>query len=113
MLEDLNRPHTWGGSRRQHQSHFVAAPQLPPPLPSIVPTHIQHPAPVLPVLPPPPPAVPQPPRIIQQTVRQSTSSQNHPNTLDLNSFPLLSPFSPQFLLINLSFMLLISLQNNL
>ncbi|KAG7229207.1 hypothetical protein INR49_013150, partial [Caranx melampygus] len=73
MLEDLNRPHTWGGSRRQHQSHFVAAPQPPPLLPSI-PTHVHHPAPVLPILPPPPPAVPQPPRIIQQTLPQQPAT---------------------------------------
>ncbi|XP_071353549.1 uncharacterized protein C21orf58 homolog isoform X2 [Trachinotus anak] len=74
MLEDLNRPHTWGGSQRQLQSHFVAALQPPPPLPSMVPTHIHHPAPVLPFLPPPPPAVPQPPRIIQQTLPQQPAT---------------------------------------
>lgn len=71
MLEDLNRPHTWAGSRRQYQPHFVTAPQPPAPLPPMAPTHIQYPAPVLPFLPPPPPAVPQPPRIIHQTVRRS------------------------------------------
>ncbi|XP_034431291.1 uncharacterized protein C21orf58 isoform X2 [Hippoglossus hippoglossus] len=73
MLEDLHRPHTWGGSRRQYQSHFVTVPPRPPALPSIVPTHIHHPAPALTFLPPPPPAVP--PRIIQQTLPQ------HPATI--------------------------------
>ncbi|XP_070698527.1 uncharacterized protein C21orf58 homolog [Pempheris klunzingeri] len=62
MLEDLNRPHTWGGSQRQYESHFFAAPQPPPPLP------LYQPPPVLPSLPPPPPAPPQPPHIIQQTL---------------------------------------------
>uniref|UniRef100_A0A3B4ULB6 Zgc:112416 n=1 Tax=Seriola dumerili TaxID=41447 RepID=A0A3B4ULB6_SERDU len=66
MLEDLSRPHTWGGPQRHHQSQFVAA---PPPLPTMVPTHIHHPAPVLPFLPPPPP-----PRIVQQTLPQQPAT---------------------------------------
>uniref|UniRef100_A0A672I122 DUF4587 domain-containing protein n=1 Tax=Salarias fasciatus TaxID=181472 RepID=A0A672I122_SALFA len=32
LLEDVNRPHTWGGSRRHH-SHCITAPQFPPPPP--------------------------------------------------------------------------------
>ncbi|GAA6213354.1 uncharacterized protein C21orf58 homolog isoform X1 [Lates japonicus] len=74
MLEDLNRPHTWAGSRRQYQPHFVTTPQPPAPLPPMASTHIHHPAPVLPFLPPPPPAVPQPPRIIQQTLPQQPTT---------------------------------------
>ncbi|KAI3367182.1 hypothetical protein L3Q82_008234 [Scortum barcoo] len=68
MLEELHRPHTWGGSPRQYKSHFLAAPQLPPPLP------LYQPAPVLPSLPSPPPAPPQPPRIIQQTLPQQPAT---------------------------------------
>ncbi|XP_041809961.1 uncharacterized protein C21orf58 [Chelmon rostratus] len=33
MLEDLHRPHTWGGSRRPYKSLFLMASHLPPPLP--------------------------------------------------------------------------------
>ncbi|XP_047466342.1 uncharacterized protein C21orf58 [Mugil cephalus] len=73
MLEDLNRPHTWGGARRHYRPHFISAPQ--PPLPPIPPIHIHQPAPVLPSLPPPQPYPPQPPRIIQQTLPQ------HPATI--------------------------------
>ncbi|KAM3870973.1 uncharacterized protein C21orf58 homolog [Diretmus argenteus] len=65
MLEDLNRPHTWGGSHRRHQSDFLTAPQ---PLPPPAPIHIYQPAPALPFLPRAPPVPPQPPRIIQQTI---------------------------------------------
>ncbi|XP_051244808.1 uncharacterized protein C21orf58 isoform X4 [Dicentrarchus labrax] len=68
MLEDLNRPHTWGGSQRQYKAHFFPAPQPPPPLP------LYHPAPALLSLPPPPPAPPQPPRIIQQTLPQQPAT---------------------------------------
>lgn len=71
MLENLNRPHTWGGSQRQYQPHFVTAPHPHPRIPTMAPNHIHHLAPVLPYLPSPPPALPQPPRIIQQTVRHS------------------------------------------
>uniref|UniRef100_A0A3B4XNK7 Zgc:112416 n=1 Tax=Seriola lalandi dorsalis TaxID=1841481 RepID=A0A3B4XNK7_SERLL len=66
ILEDLSRPHTWGGPQRHHQSQFVAA---PPPLSTMVPTHIHHPAPVLPFLPPPPP-----PRIVAQTLPQQPAT---------------------------------------
>ncbi|XP_058471520.1 uncharacterized protein C21orf58 [Solea solea] len=82
LLEDLNRPHTWGGSPRQYQSHVFTGPQPPPPLSSMVPTHILHPASVFPYLPPPQPAVP--PRIIQQTLPQQPATiiqqlpQQHP-----------------------------------
>ncbi|XP_074517510.1 uncharacterized protein C21orf58 homolog [Sebastes fasciatus] len=70
MLEDLDRPHTWGGAHRKYKSHFFSAPQPPPPLP------LHQPAPALTFLtPPPPPAPPQPPRIIQQTLPQ------HPATI--------------------------------
>lgn len=72
MLENFNRPHTWGGSQRQYQTHFVTAPQLPPRLPTMAPTHIHYPPPVLPYLSPPSLAPPQPPQIIQQTVRHFT-----------------------------------------
>ncbi|XP_073339259.1 LOW QUALITY PROTEIN: uncharacterized protein C21orf58 homolog [Pagrus major] len=65
MLEDLQRPHTWGGSRKQDKSHFFMAPQLPPPLPFYQPTS------VLPSLPPPPP---EPPRIIHQTLPQQPAT---------------------------------------
>ncbi|XP_036981392.1 uncharacterized protein C21orf58 isoform X1 [Acanthopagrus latus] len=61
MLEDLHRPHTWGGSRRQDRSRYFMAPQPPPPLPFYQPT---------PVLPPPP----EPPRIIQQTLPQQPAT---------------------------------------
>ncbi|XP_062296838.1 uncharacterized protein C21orf58 [Scomber scombrus] len=74
LLEDLNRPHTWGGSRKQYQSHFAAAPQLPLSLPYMGPIHIQQPAPALLTLPPPPPAPPQPPRIIQQALPQQPAT---------------------------------------
>uniref|UniRef100_A0A3Q1I3R2 DUF4587 domain-containing protein n=1 Tax=Anabas testudineus TaxID=64144 RepID=A0A3Q1I3R2_ANATE len=74
MLENLHRPHTWGGSQRQYQSHFITVPRLPPRLPTMEPTHIHHPAPVLPYLSPPPPAPPQPPRIIQQTLPQQPAT---------------------------------------
>uniref|UniRef100_A0A3Q3KX48 Uncharacterized LOC113129457 n=1 Tax=Mastacembelus armatus TaxID=205130 RepID=A0A3Q3KX48_9TELE len=74
MLEDFNRPHTWGGSQRKYQPHFVSAHQLPPPLPPMEPSHIPHPAPVLPSLPFPPPVQFQPPRIIQQTLPQQPAT---------------------------------------
>ncbi|CAK6978599.1 uncharacterized protein C21orf58 [Scomber scombrus] len=74
LLEDLNRPHTWGGSRKQYQSHFAAAPQLRLSLPYMGPIHIQQPAPALLTLPPPPPAPPQPPRIIQQALPQQPAT---------------------------------------
>uniref|UniRef100_A0A8C9Y138 DUF4587 domain-containing protein n=1 Tax=Sander lucioperca TaxID=283035 RepID=A0A8C9Y138_SANLU len=71
MLEDLNRPHTWGGSQRQYKSHFFTAPQPPPPLP------LHQPAPALSFLPHPPPVPPQPPRIIQQTLPQQPATIIH------------------------------------
>ncbi|XP_078133305.1 uncharacterized protein C21orf58 homolog [Sander vitreus] len=71
MLEDLNRPHTWGGSQRQYKSHFFTAPQPPPPLP------LYQPAPALSFLPHPPPVPPQPPRIIQQTLPQQPATIIH------------------------------------
>lgn len=93
MLEDLNRPHTWGGSQRQYK--FFTAPQPPPPPPPPLPVH--QPAPALPYL---PPAPPQPPRIIQQTV--SINLKKHPNPPDLSLCSLLSVFNPLFLLALLS-----------
>ncbi|KAK2891953.1 uncharacterized protein C21orf58 isoform X2 [Channa argus] len=74
MLENLNRPHTWGGSQRQYQPHFITAPQLPPRLPPMAPNNIHHSDPLLPYLPLPPPAMPQPPRIIQQTLPQQPTT---------------------------------------
>uniref|UniRef100_A0A3Q3KA73 DUF4587 domain-containing protein n=1 Tax=Monopterus albus TaxID=43700 RepID=A0A3Q3KA73_MONAL len=74
MLEYLNRPHTWGGSRRYPQPHFVTAPQPPQPFPPMAPSHIHHPVPVLPSLTLPPPAPPQAPRIIQQTLPQQPAT---------------------------------------
>ncbi|XP_034715039.1 uncharacterized protein C21orf58 [Etheostoma cragini] len=68
MLEDLNRPHTWGGSQRQYKSHFFTAPQPPPPPP------LHQPAPALSFLPHPPPVPPQPSRIIQQTLPQQPAT---------------------------------------
>ncbi|KAM6917397.1 LOW QUALITY PROTEIN: uncharacterized protein C21orf58 homolog [Lycodopsis pacificus] len=53
ILEDLNRPHTWGGSHKKCKSHFFTS--LPP-----LPLH--QPATALSSL-----APPQPPCIIQQT----------------------------------------------
>ncbi|XP_035806228.1 uncharacterized protein C21orf58 isoform X2 [Amphiprion ocellaris] len=67
MLEDLNRPHTWGGSPRQYRWRFITPPQQPAPM---APTHIYQPATGPAFLPPPPPAMPQPPHIIQQTLPQ-------------------------------------------
>ncbi|TTH38803.1 Sentrin-specific protease 2 [Bagarius yarrelli] len=59
MLDDLARPHTWAGTRRQHYYESSPPPvyiyQSPPPVPP--------PAPFL-----APPPAPQPPRIIQHTV---------------------------------------------
>ncbi|KAK2826425.1 hypothetical protein Q5P01_020639 [Channa striata] len=74
MLENLNRPHTWGGSQRQYQPHFITAPQLPPRLPPMAPTNIHHSDPFLPYLALPPPPLPQPPRIIQQTLPQQPAT---------------------------------------
>ncbi|XP_062253841.1 uncharacterized protein C21orf58 [Platichthys flesus] len=86
MLEDLHRPHTWGGSRKHHQSHFVTVPPRLPALPSNLPTHIHHPALALPFLAPPPPAVPT--RIIQQTLPQ------HPATI-IQQLPQQQPLTAQ------------------
>ncbi|XP_066544248.1 uncharacterized protein C21orf58 homolog isoform X2 [Amia ocellicauda] len=76
MLEELNRPHTWGGTRRRYRQddgpwqqpmHIYQPPPQPPPPP-----------------PPPPPLQPQPPRIIQQMVPQQPATiiqqlpQQHP-----------------------------------
>ncbi|KAI7807416.1 uncharacterized protein C21orf58 [Triplophysa rosa] len=57
MMEDLGRPHTWGGARRQ--GHY----EPPQPVPPI---HIHQ-------IPQPPPA-PQPPQIIQHTVPQQPAT---------------------------------------
>ncbi|XP_067469668.1 uncharacterized protein C21orf58 [Thunnus thynnus] len=99
MLEDLNRPHTWGGLRNQYRSHFATAPQLPVSLPHMEPIHIHQPAPALltlppPPPPPPPPAPPQPPHIIQQTLPQqpATIIQQLPQQQPLiTQIPLLQP----------------------
>ncbi|XP_072538985.1 uncharacterized protein C21orf58 homolog [Salminus brasiliensis] len=66
MLEELGRPHTWAGPRRQHHYESFPLPvhQPPPPLPL-------HPAPAAPLPPPPPPL---PPRIIQQTIPQQPAT---------------------------------------
>ncbi|XP_076605182.1 uncharacterized protein C21orf58 homolog [Chaetodon auriga] len=56
MLEDLHRPHTWGGSQRPYKSHFLMAPQPPPPLPLYQ------------------PALPLPPHIIQQRLPQQPAT---------------------------------------
>ncbi|KAM4625285.1 uncharacterized protein C21orf58 homolog [Polymixia lowei] len=78
MLEDLSRPHTWGGSRRQYPSEFFTAPHPhplpPPPPPPLAPIHIYQPAPSLSTLPPPPPPPAQPPRIIQQILPQQPAT---------------------------------------
>lgn len=68
ILEELGRPHTWAGPRRQQ--HYESFPFPAPPAP---PVHIyQSPPPAAPPAThlPPPPQAPPPPRIIQQTVRQ-------------------------------------------
>ncbi|XP_051562967.1 uncharacterized protein C21orf58 isoform X1 [Myxocyprinus asiaticus] len=70
MMEDLGRPHTWGGSHRPYQYEPLYWPPQPVP-----PIHIHQspqPAPA-PVFPLPPPA-PQPPRIIQHTVPQQPAT---------------------------------------
>ncbi|TNN82249.1 putative protein C21orf58 [Liparis tanakae] len=56
ILEDLSRPHTWGGS---HKSHFFT---------------LHQPAPALSFPVPPPPAPPRPPHIIQQTLPQQPAT---------------------------------------
>ncbi|XP_054469270.1 uncharacterized protein C21orf58 [Anoplopoma fimbria] len=68
ILEDLNRPHTWGGSHKKYMSHFFTSPQPPPPL------LLHQPAPALSFLTPPPPALTQPQRIIQQTLPQQPAT---------------------------------------
>ncbi|XP_028995927.1 uncharacterized protein C21orf58 isoform X2 [Betta splendens] len=70
MLENLNRPRTWGGSQKLHQPHFVTTPQIP----TMAPNHLHNPAPILPYLPSAPPALPQLPRIIQQTLPQQPAT---------------------------------------
>ncbi|XP_076013868.1 uncharacterized protein C21orf58 homolog [Genypterus blacodes] len=74
MLEDLTRPHTWGGTRRHHHSDYRIVPQPPPPPPPPPPLgadDIQHHALTMPCLHPPPPP---PPRIIQQTLPQQRAT---------------------------------------
>ncbi|XP_050968643.1 uncharacterized protein C21orf58 [Labeo rohita] len=69
MMEDLGRPHTWGGSHRQYHYQPLFGPLQPVP-----PIHFHQ---SLPPAPPPahlPPPVPQPPRIIQQTVPQQPAT---------------------------------------
>ncbi|XP_062325520.1 uncharacterized protein C21orf58 [Osmerus eperlanus] len=71
MLEDLSRPHTWGGTRRHYRSDpFLAAPPPQPPAP----IHIYQPAPAPPTVQALPPPPPQPPRIIQQTIPQQPTT---------------------------------------
>lgn len=59
MMEDLGRPHTWGGSHRQYHYEPLLGPLQPVP-----PIHVHQSAPPAPL----PPLVPQPPQIIQPTV---------------------------------------------
>ncbi|XP_068195464.1 uncharacterized protein C21orf58 homolog [Antennarius striatus] len=62
ILEELHRPHTWGGSQRQYESELHTAPEHPPLL------SLCQPAPVLSFLQHPPLVPPQPPHIIHQTL---------------------------------------------
>ncbi|XP_045081764.1 uncharacterized protein C21orf58 isoform X2 [Coregonus clupeaformis] len=70
MLEDLSRPHTWGGTGRRYRPDLLPPPAPLPPPPA--PIHIYQPAPAPPA--PPPPAPPQPPRIIQQMLPQQPTT---------------------------------------
>nr|XP_014344931.1 PREDICTED: uncharacterized protein C21orf58 homolog isoform X2 [Latimeria chalumnae] len=58
VLEELARPHTWGGTRRKH--HRLESIQQAPPI------NIYQP--------PPPPPPPEPPRIIQHTMPQQPAT---------------------------------------
>ncbi|XP_056314961.1 uncharacterized protein C21orf58 [Danio aesculapii] len=69
LMEDLGRPHTWGGSHRQYHYEPLHGPLQPVP-----PIHIHQNAPSEPqptLLPPP---VPQAPRIIQNTIPQQPAT---------------------------------------
>ncbi|XP_048054450.1 uncharacterized protein C21orf58 [Megalobrama amblycephala] len=65
MMEDLGRPHTWGGSHRQYHYEPLLGPLQPVP-----PIHVYQSAPPAPL----PPPVPQPPQIIQHTVPQQPAT---------------------------------------
>ncbi|KAG1942366.1 uncharacterized protein C21orf58 [Pimephales promelas] len=65
MMEDLGRPHTWGGSHRQYHYEPLLGPLQPVP-----PINVHQTAPPAPL----PPLVPQPPRIIQHTVPQQPAT---------------------------------------
>ncbi|KAG9277606.1 uncharacterized protein C21orf58 [Astyanax mexicanus] len=68
MLEELGRPHSWAGPRKQQNYGSFPAPAAPPfhTYPSLPPP----PPPAAPLPPPPPP----PPRIIQQTIPQQPTT---------------------------------------
>ncbi|KAG2459602.1 TRA2B protein, partial [Polypterus senegalus] len=59
MLDELSRPHTWGGTRKKYHQQDLAPVQF-----------YQIPAPP----PPPPPPPPEPPRIIQHTMPQQPAT---------------------------------------
>ncbi|XP_062383567.1 uncharacterized protein C21orf58 [Sardina pilchardus] len=72
LLEDLGRPHTWGGGYRQrHRDPFSTA--NPPPIHIYQPPPPPPPPAPVPQLPPPPPP-PLPPRIIQQMLPQQPAT---------------------------------------
>nr|XP_046179576.1 uncharacterized protein C21orf58 [Oncorhynchus gorbuscha] len=71
MLEDLSRPHTWGGTGRRYRPDLLLPPVPLPPTPA--PIHIYQPA-LAPPAPPPPQPPPQPPRIIQQMLPQQPTT---------------------------------------
>ncbi|XP_036807316.1 uncharacterized protein C21orf58 [Oncorhynchus mykiss] len=71
MLEDLSRPHTWGGTGRRYRPDLLFPPVPLPPTPA--PIHIYQPA-LAPPAPPPPQPPPQPPRIIQQMLPQQPTT---------------------------------------
>uniref|UniRef100_A0A8C7GDP7 Zgc:112416 n=1 Tax=Oncorhynchus kisutch TaxID=8019 RepID=A0A8C7GDP7_ONCKI len=71
MLEDLSRPHTWGGTGRRYRPDLLPPPVPLPPTPA--PIHIYQPA-LVPPAPPPPHPPPQPPRIIQQMLPQQPTT---------------------------------------
>ncbi|XP_043098458.1 uncharacterized protein C21orf58 isoform X2 [Puntigrus tetrazona] len=69
MLEDMGRPHTWGGSHRQYNYQPLLGPLQPVP-----PIHIHQTAPPAPPPAPLLPPAPQPPQIIQHPVPQQPAT---------------------------------------
>ncbi|KAL2088146.1 hypothetical protein ACEWY4_016974 [Coilia grayii] len=74
LMEDLGRPHTWGGCHGQRRPDYFPTAN-PPPI-HIYQPPLPAPVPQLPAPPPqlPPPQLPPPPRIIQQTLPQQPAT---------------------------------------